>query len=138
MLFWTLQITVISIILIFLVHHLIIFFKSNLTVPKVKDLVNAPAQKYDDIFRTISSNKASLNTNTNYSKDYIDTLLPKQNININSNLEPKFVPNVASMKDELKNFLKTKIKTDSETSGTTNIANLDSFNVSSNFSYSSV
>jgi len=132
MLFWTLQITIISIILIFLVHHLIVFFKSNLTVPKVKDLVNAPAQKYDDIFRTISSNAASLNTN--YSKDYMDTLLPKQNNN--SNPEAKFVPNVASMKDELKNFLKTKIKTDSETSGTTNIANLDSFNGSSNFSYS--
>jgi hypothetical protein len=134
MLFWTLQITIISIILIFLVHHLIVFFKSNLTVPKVKDLVNAPVQKYDDIFRTISSNSSSLNTN--YSKDYMDALLPKQNGNSKSNPEAKFVPNVASMKDELKNFLKTKIKTDSETSGTTNIANLDSFNVSSNFSYS--
>jgi hypothetical protein len=130
MLFWSLQITVISIILIFLVHHLIVFFKSNLTVPKVKDLVNAPAQKYEDIFRTISSNTASLNTN--YSKDYMDSLLPKQNGNSNSNPEPKFVPNVASMKDELKNFLKTKIKADS---GTTNISTLDSFG-SNNFSYS--
>ena len=130
MLFWTLQITIISIILIFLVHHLIVFFKSNLTVPKVKDLVNAPAQKYEDIFRTISSNTASLNTN--YSKDYMDSLLPKQNGNSKSNPEPKFVPNVASMKDELKNFLKTKIKADS---GTTNISTLDSFG-SNNFSYS--
>lgn len=136
MLFWTLQITIISIILIFLVHHLIIFFKSNLTVPKVKDLVNAPAQKYDDIFRTISSNTSSSNTSSSNttSSSYMDSLLPKQNSN--SNPEPKFVPNVASMKDELKNFLKTKIKTDSETSGTTNIASLDSFNGSSNFSYS--
>jgi hypothetical protein len=133
MLFWTLQITIISIILIFLVHHLIVFFKSNLTVPKVKDLVNAPVQKYDDIFRTISSNASSCSSNTS-SSSYIDSLLPKQN----SNSEPKFVPNVASMKDELKNFLKTKIKTDSETSGTTNIASLDSFNGSSNFSYSSL
>ena len=133
MLFWTLQITIISIILIFLVHPLIVFFKSNLTVPKVKDLVNAPVQKYDDIFRTISSNASSCSSNTS-SSSYIDSLLPKQN----SNSEPKFVPNVASMKDELKNFLKTKIKTDSETSGTTNIASLDSFNGSSNFSYSSL
>ena len=122
MLFWSLQITVISIILIFLVHHLIVFFKSNLTVPKVKDLVNAPVQKYEDIYKTISSKENSLS--------YMDSLLPKQ---VNNNPEPKFVPNVASMKDELKNFLKTKIKTDS---GTTNIATLDSFNGSSNFSYS--
>ena len=50
MLFWSLQITVISIILIFLVHHLIHFFKSTLTVPKVKDLVHAPAQKYENIY----------------------------------------------------------------------------------------
>jgi|UniRef100_A0A6C0D9S8 hypothetical protein len=123
MLFWSLQITVISIILIFLVHHLIVFFKSNLTVPKVKDLVNAPAQKYDDIYKTISSKENS--------SSYMDSLLPKQ-VNNNNNPEPKFVPNVSSMKDELKNFLKTKIKTDS---GTTNIATLDSFG-SNNFSYS--
>jgi len=126
MLFWSLQITVISIILIFLVHHLIVFFKSNLTVPKVKDLVNAPAQKYEDIYKTISSREDS--------SSYMDSLLPKQNGNSksNSNPEPKFVPNVASMKDELKNFLKTKIKADS---GTTNISTLDSFG-SNNFSYS--
>ena len=126
MLFWSLQITVISIILIFLVHHLIVFFKSNLTVPKVKDLVNAPAQKYEDIYKTISSREDS--------SSYMYSLLPKQNGNSksNSNPEPKFVPNVASMKDELKNFLKTKIKADS---GTTNISTLDSFG-SNNFSYS--
>ena len=39
MLSWVIQITVISIVLIFLVHHLINFFKSTLTVPKIKDLV---------------------------------------------------------------------------------------------------
>jgi hypothetical protein len=45
MLSWIIQITVISIILIFLVHHLINFLKSTLTVPKIKDLVNSPTQK---------------------------------------------------------------------------------------------
>jgi len=46
MLTWVIQITVISFVLIFLVHHLFEFFKSNLTVPKIKDLVNVPTQKY--------------------------------------------------------------------------------------------
>jgi len=115
MLFWTLQITVISIILIFLVHHLILFFKSTLTVPKVKDLVHAPAQKYENIYNTISS------------RDYTDSLLPSD-VGI---IPP--VHDVKSMKDELKSFLKSK--TSSSDTGTTNIATLDSFSSSSsNFS----
>jgi hypothetical protein len=115
MLFWTLQITIISIILIFLVHHLILFFKTTLTVPKVKDLVNVPAQKYENIYNTISS------------KDYTDSLLP--------NMEVKITPNneVKSMKDELKNFLKNKVKGEANSNyGTTNISALDTFS-SSNF-----
>jgi len=110
MLFWTLQITVISIILIFLVHHLILFFKSTLTVPKVKDLVHAPAQKYENIYNTISS------------RDYTDSLSPS---------DVGIVHDVKSMKDELKSFLKSKAS--SSDVGTTNIATLDSFS-SSNFS----
>jgi Tfp pilus assembly protein PilN len=113
MLFWTLQITIISIILIFLVHHLILFFKSTLTVPKVKDLVNAPAQKYENIYNIISS------------RDYTDSLL--QTI-------PNPVPEAKSMKEELKNFLKSKVSVESSTNiGATNIAMLDSFS-SPNFS----
>jgi hypothetical protein len=117
MLFWTLQITVISIILIFLVHHLILFFKSTLTVPKVKDLVHAPAQKYETIYNTISS------------RDYTDSLLPSDN-----GLVPSLpqVHDVKSMKDELKSFLKSKAS--SSDTGTTNIATLDSFSSSSSFS----
>ena len=48
------QATIISIVLIFLVHHLFNFFKSTLTVPKIKDLVNTPTQKYDNMFSIIS------------------------------------------------------------------------------------
>ena len=114
MLFWTLQITVISIILIFLVHHLILFFKSTLTVPKVKDLVNAPAQKYESIYNTISSSSNPINT-------------------INKNpITTQPIHDIQSMKDELKNFLKTKIKED--TTGTSSIASLDAYGGSSNFS----
>ena len=53
MLSWVIQITVISIILIFLVHHLINFFKATLTVPKIKDLVNAPTQNYENIYNIL-------------------------------------------------------------------------------------
>jgi hypothetical protein len=65
MLSWVIQITVISIILIFLVHHLINFFKSTLTVPKIKDLVNTPTQKYENIYNILKKN-----TNTSINPAY--------------------------------------------------------------------
>lgn len=102
MLFWTLQITIISIILIFLVHNLIGFFKSTLTVPKVKDLVNAPVQKYEDILNVLSNSKEG-SSNT-----YLST----------TDIELK--PNVASMKNELKSFLKNKLKGGGENKSNTN------------------
>jgi hypothetical protein len=112
MLFWTLQITIISIILIFLVHHLILFFKTTLTVPKVKDLVHAPAQKYENIYNTISS------------RDYTDSLLPSVPLST-------VIPEKKSMKEELKSFLKSKVN--GQDVGATSISTLDSFS-SSNFS----
>jgi hypothetical protein len=62
MLPWVIQFTIISIILIFLVHHLINFFKSTLTVPKIKDLVNTPSQKYETMYNVIkNSSEATSN-----------------------------------------------------------------------------
>lgn len=112
MLYWIIQITVISIILIFLVHYLINFFKSTLTVPKIKDLVNTPTQKYESMFHIISKNNSNtdLNTNLNNSYEYtIKDLLPKQE---------------NDMKNELKNFLKKQLNTNDNTS--TSITALDS------------
>jgi hypothetical protein len=95
MLSWIIQITVISIILVFLVHHLINFFKATLTVPKIKDLVNAPAQKYENMLNIIKNNSNS-NSNSNTFNEYtIIDLLPKSD-------EP-------TMKNELKSFLKKQL-----------------------------
>lgn len=120
MLFWTLQITIISIILIFLVHNLIGFFKSTLTVPKIKDLVNAPVQKYENIYNVLSNSGAGSS----------NAYLPP--------LEIDLKPNVASMKNELKSFLKNKLKGGASNDGTrntTSIASLDSA-TSNSLSYS--
>jgi hypothetical protein len=38
--------SLISLILIILIHYLFIFFKDNLTIPKTKDLVTKPLEKY--------------------------------------------------------------------------------------------
>ena len=96
MLSWAIQITIISIVLIFLVHHLINFFKSTLTVPKIKDLVNSPSQKYKNIYDTISHSCVEA------SDKYTDiNLLPNMNdITLNES---------NNMKDELKSFLKKQL-----------------------------
>ena len=121
MLSWIIQITIISIILIFLVHHLINFFKSTLTVPKIKDLVNSPTQKYNDIYGIIKKNKQSQpNENNDYT---LLDLLPNANDNEKTHDD--------SMKNELKYFLKTQMKSNSQT---TNISSLDSITNKINFS----
>jgi hypothetical protein len=112
MLYWIIQTTIISFILIYLVHHLFNFFKSTLTVPKIKDLVNAPTQKYENIYNILSHN-SDLDLNTSK----IDSLFYK-----NTELLPK--PQT-DMKNELKNFLKEQLNSDGQNSST-DISALDS------------
>ena len=120
MLFWTIQVTIISIILIFLVHHLLVFFKTNLTTPKVKDLVNAPTQKYDAIFNAM--NFSAMNTSS------------ANSVNINNisleELLPPIQPDPVDMKNELKQFMKKQFKENNNNPSNSTI-NLDSFNSSS-------
>ena len=110
---WILQISIISIIFIFLVHHLLCFFKTTLTVPNMKDLVNSPIRKYQDIFDTIAQGSTNSNkylpTNNN-GDDYTDiNLLPTENINSSSNSNSNI-----QMKDELKSFLKKQFNSSNE------------------------
>jgi uncharacterized membrane-anchored protein YitT (DUF2179 family) len=114
MLYWVIQITVISIILIFLVHHLINFFKATLTVPKIKDLVNTPAQKYENIYNILQKkSKTSVNPDSDYSENQDYTLI---------DLLPK--KEIPTMKNELKNFLKKQLQHSSDNG--TSITSLDS------------
>tara|TARA_Y100000389_G_C17280879_1_gene422877 strand:+ start:347 stop:679 length:333 start_codon:yes stop_codon:yes gene_type:complete len=80
MLPWIIQMSIISLILIILVHYLYTFFKTNLTVPKVKDLVNKPQRQYEELYNTMKENNIIKTSQTNNSND--------------------------SMKNELKNYLK--------------------------------
>lgn len=58
---------VLSFIFIFLSHNLYLFFKNNLTVPKVNDLVTTTDEKYNDMFHVINTNNE--NTNNYENKD---------------------------------------------------------------------
>ena len=111
MLTWIVQISIISIIFIFLVHHILLFFKTTLTVPKIKDLVNSPNQKYQNIYDTIS-HKSNSYTN-------ID-LLPSEEIPIEKH----------NMKDELKSFLKKQLNNDNADNNVMGIDSLTGGNFS--------
>lgn len=107
---WIIQITIISIILIFLVHHLIHFFKTVLTVPKIKDLVNSPNQKYKNIYETISHNhfhkyENDVDMNINKINYTLEDILPP-NTNTSTIIDTL---NNNNMKKELKNFIKTQL-----------------------------
>jgi hypothetical protein len=68
----------ISLLLIVLVHYLYSFFKNTLTIPKMRDLVNKPIERYNEIYTTINhDNKTS----------------------------PAVVDNASDMQNELKQFL---------------------------------
>lgn len=107
MLSWIIQMSIISIVFIFLVHHLLYFFKSTLTVPKVKDLVNSPSQKYQHIFDTLQK------TNSNPSYTNIDELIPQSDLKS------------GDMKSELKSFLKKQLN--SNDSSSMNVLGFDSY-----------
>jgi len=80
---WIIQSGLISFILIFLIHYLFTFFKENLTVPKVIDLVNKPKEQYEDLMK-----------NTNSIPVSTEPLLPSTK------------PDMSNMKNELKNYLR--------------------------------
>lgn len=130
MLSWIIQITIISILFIFLIHHLFEFFKSTLTVPKIKDLVNTPTKKYESMYSTIYN---KMNTHTPYDINNMtstnindihfttDILADNANTNnANTNKEEfKFIYNKQdllpreekNMKSELKDFFKKQLNT---------------------------
>jgi hypothetical protein len=107
---WAIKISILSVVFIFLVHYLLNFFKNNLTVPKIKDLVNVSAQKYDNMYSVIghqpqqhSGKEYTINKKEAPEElGYTDfDLLP----------QPNSSEETESMKDELKLFLKTQLNT---------------------------
>jgi hypothetical protein len=119
MLSWIIQITITSIVLIFLVHYLFNFFKETLTVPN---------KKYENMYNIISKNNEN-NEPTNYT--YID-LLPTQPHNQIEEKDTKWDKSLDAdlMKNELKSFLKKQLKESSS-----DISTLNSTPNSSSYSY---
>ncbi len=97
MVVYLLKFSIISLILIILVHYLYIYFTSLLTTPKVKDLVLVPTKKYDELYELIK-------------KEDITKLPSDPEL---SSTSSKSMPVSAplDMKAELKNYLNSQIPT---------------------------
>ena len=102
--YWIIKVSILSFIMIFLLHYIYSFFISTLTIPKVKDLVTLPQQKYDELFNSLHLQ------HNKFTNDNI-------NMNNNGNREPasafstttmkmQSAPKQQAMKDELIKFMK--------------------------------
>lgn len=130
MLYWVIQITIVSIIFILVVHNIFIFLKNTLTVPKAKDLVDVHMEKYKHIYATLNNNEPIINnTNSLFSDNSKGTTniddIPMMNDEINkqTNINPLLSSNEnSSMKNELKSFMKKQLSSSqSESTGNNNI-----------------
>ena len=86
MISWIVQVTIISLVIIFLIHHLFVYFKTTLTVPQVKDLINKPTKRYEEILNTLSETNHEESTTSSNMKEELKKFLEQQgSVNTNSN-----------------------------------------------------
>ena len=95
MIFSIVKWTIISLTLIFLIHHLYTFLMNTLTVPKIKDLVNKPKEQYKDLFQTMQQGISGSNNISN-------SISASNNISGSNNISAS---NSKEMTDELSSFL---------------------------------
>ena len=80
MLFWIIRQIIISFIFIFTAHYIYIYFKKNLTVPKIKDIIKKPVKQYEKIYQTNEKEENSdKETMKNELKDYLKNLSATKN-----------------------------------------------------------
>lgn len=108
---WIIKVTIISLLLIFLLHYLYSFFKTTLTSPKLKDLVNKPQAKYNTIYNSLKS--AGDGGYQNLGED-------TKNNSTNSDNS-----NSSNMKDELKKYLKELNAVSSSSSGSSSSSSIN-------------
>ena len=78
MLFWILRQIIISFLFIFTLHNIYNYFKTNLTVPKIKDLIKKPKQQYKDIYES-EEKTVDKDAMKNELKDYLKNLSKTSN-----------------------------------------------------------
>lgn len=126
---------IISFLFIFLIHHLLTFFKNTLTTPKIKDLVNIHTEKYDAIYDVIHDSNRRQEEKKNI-EEVIDirSLLPSTS---SSSGPPQLLSQDPSMnmKDELKSFLKKQMHSTPNIDAVNSSTSIDLLDSKTQFSY---
>jgi len=87
--FWVIQVSIASLVIIFVLHHLYAFFKDTLTVPKIKDMVKRPQQKYETLFRELRNNRDNRDNETSDdATNAMKTELKRYLMDLNSMQQP--------------------------------------------------
>ncbi len=100
MLLWILKQATISLILVAMIHYIYVFFKSNLTIPKVKDLVNKPRKQYEDMYQSMKGDVESSETK-NKMKQELQNYLK----GLSGDQEPKGATDIPKGRDPFGNGL---------------------------------
>ena len=106
---WIIKVTIFSLLLIFLIHYLYTFFKTTLTAPKLKDLVNKPQAKYNTIYKSLQNTADGGSANLGDRNDGSGN-----NVTASKN---------SDMKSELMKYVK-ELSTGSGGSGSTSVSEL--------------
>jgi hypothetical protein len=85
MLWFVIQQMLLSLVLIAIMHYIFEFFKNNLTEPRIKDLVNKPKVKYEQIYKTASISKQEPDMKAEL-QNYIQELSTEQVITSEDNV----------------------------------------------------
>ena len=84
-----LKLILLSVSLILLVHYIFNYLQASFTVPKVKDMINRPKEKYDSMMQVINTQKSdNVNSNVNDNmKSELDSYINEINSNKNENID---------------------------------------------------
>tara|TARA_B100000902_G_C27319169_1_gene923199 strand:- start:5205 stop:5606 length:402 start_codon:yes stop_codon:yes gene_type:complete len=93
--------TIVSIIIIFVVHNIFNYLKNTLTSPKIKDLINKPKYEYNKINNLINSNDDNIMFSNVINKENTEKT---ENCEINSHKNN--IIDSEQIKSELKDFFK--------------------------------
>lgn len=110
MILWCIQVSIISIVIIYLIHQIIIFLKTTYTVPQVKDYIDQPKKQYDKIYQTINSSNNSepsepsepsehASFNRDEMKNQLQNYLKEEHANDTLTLDTDDIPNTTSISD---------------------------------------
>ena len=100
MLYWTLKISCISIVLIFILHQLLHYLKTTLTTPKFVDLVNITPKRYETMFQMIHKDPTYLNDSSS---------LPVASLTQSEQNSSTSIHDLSNMKNELDAFVKENL-----------------------------